>query len=178
MRSGEARTNDALQSAGANASEYMPVVPAGRGWYHFGQEGGNYQERALTFVSPCVRGQAAQETFPQTGMRTIFDVRGCAGQTVLPQFYFPGWVANRDGSETVVGYDPKSGLLAVDVPPDSRSLTLHRTMLSVEKFGILVSITSLVILVTVLLIAMRGFQRGRPQDSRVSASAGNLETIR
>ena len=148
MRSGDVRTREALLSPGANASEYMPATATARGWFHFGQDGGNYLERAATMVSPCVRQQTAAAIYLDVSGELVFDVHDCNGSAVLPQFYFPGWSATLDGSNLAVANDQGTGLISVEVAKDSNTIMLQRTMLRVEKLGILISIGSILIWLT------------------------------
>jgi hypothetical protein len=168
MRSGDVRTREALLSPGANASEYMPATATARGWFHFGQDGGNYLERAATMVSPCVRQQTAAATYLDVSGELVFDVHDCNGSAVLPQFYFPGWSATLDGSNLAVANDQGTGLISVEVAKDSNTIMLQRTMLRVEKLGIFISIGSILIWLTAVGFALSRLSLFRMQRSSAS----------
>ena len=77
-------------------------------------------------------------------MKVEFDVSACAGPTVFPQFFFPGWAAETDtGGKLAVIPDPNSGLVLVAVPAATGQITLHRTWLTIEHLGLYVSVISL-----------------------------------
>ena len=168
MRSGDVRTREALFSPGANASEYMPATATAHGWFHFGQGGGNYRQRAGTMVSPCMREQTAGARYLALGGDLEFDVHDCNGSTVLPQFYFPGWSATLDGSNLAVVNDQSTGLSSVEVAKDSNTINLHRAMLPVEKLGIFVSAGSILTWLTAAGFALSRLSLFRMQRSRAS----------
>jgi hypothetical protein len=168
MRSGDARTREALLSPGANASEYMPATATVHGWFHFGQDGGSYLERAGTMVSPCVRRQTAGATYLDFSGELEFDVHDCNGSTVLPQFYFPGWSVTLDGSNLAAANDQSTGLISVEVAKDSNTIILQRIMLPVEKLGIFISVGSILTWLTAMGFAFSKLSLFRMQRSSAS----------
>jgi hypothetical protein len=123
------RTIDALASSYSNAPEYMPKAAAEKGWFYFQQEGGKPSERAKGFVSPCLRHIEA----------AMWEVEDCSGSVVLPQFYFPGWVAMSEDKRLALDADPDSGLVRVHLPLGTSTLYLQRETLPQEILGIKIS---------------------------------------
>jgi hypothetical protein len=108
------RSRRALQAGYVDAPEYMPRVAGAKGWFYFHQKGGNSQERAARAVSQCLFEASAPVRAAEKGM--TFDVSRCNGQTVFPQFYFPGWSA-KGMSDLTVAPDPASGFVMVNIRP-------------------------------------------------------------
>jgi hypothetical protein len=142
MSSGETRTRQALAYPQSNAPEYVPAEATALGWLDFIRHNGDVPQRATEFVSRCVqRLPPSNRRFDE---RLRFDVSTCAGPTVFPQFFFPGWAAETDtGGKLAVIPDPNSGLVLVAVPAATGQITLHRTWLTIEHLGLYVSVISL-----------------------------------
>jgi hypothetical protein len=143
MSTGSARTQQALSSRAVNFVYFLPADAANRGWLSYGKQGGDFRVRAESLVSGCVERPAAVTASAGDhgggpGMLR-FGVAGCAGPTALPQFYFPGWTAQAGSTTLSVTSDPASGLVSVDIPPGTSSVTLRRETLGIEWLGLAVS---------------------------------------
>jgi hypothetical protein len=141
MSSGETRTRQALAHPQSNAPEYVPAEATAPGWLDFIRHDGDVKARASEFVSRCV--QRLPSSDQRIDDRLRFDVTACAGSTVFPQFFFPGWGAETDTGKLVVTSDPTSGLVSIAIPRGTNQVTLYRTWLMIEHLGLLVSVVSL-----------------------------------
>jgi hypothetical protein len=141
MSSGEKRTREALAHPQSDAPEYVPAEATALGWLDFIRHDGNVQARAGEFVSRCV--QRLPPSDRRIDERLRFDVTACAGPTVFPQFFFPGWAADTDTGKLVVTSDPNSGLVLIDIPQAAGQIKLHRIWLAIERTGLFVSVVSL-----------------------------------
>jgi hypothetical protein len=133
----------ALNTGYVNAPEYMPADAAQKGWWYFEQEGNKPSARALQFVSPCLHW-SLDATLKPTAEGVVFDVSACVGEAVLPQFYFPGWVA-KASENLAVDADPASGLVRVQLPSTPTTLTLQRVLLPQEQWGRMLSLLALLV---------------------------------
>jgi hypothetical protein len=136
MSQGALRTRQALTGTAPDAVEYMPALAAGQGWFRFGQQGGDYQGRASGFVPECVKRVSPPGSGRESNSRLTFDVRGCHGLIVLPQFYFPGWVAEAGTIVLPVIPDSATGLISIDLPSDLSLVALSRRTLRIEWIGL------------------------------------------
>jgi hypothetical protein len=144
MSTGAVRTSQALHPPPI-VPEYIPAEAGASGW--LGAEHATQIEmwarapglvaRAAGLVSPCV--QRLPRSVRRGEAQLTFNVEGCTGATVLPQFYFPGWVVEAGARILSAIPDPASGLLEIVVPPGSKTVTLRRTWLAIEFLGLLVS---------------------------------------
>ena len=156
------RSRQALQADYVDAPEYMPRVAGTKGWFYFHQKGGNSQERAARAISPCLLRASAPIRTAEKGM--AFDVSQCNGQTVFPQFYFPGWSA-KGMSDLTVAPDPVSGFVMVNIRPGTKQVTLARKMLNEETLGWRIS--ALAFVAWMSLIACNGYV-GHKRDIRAN----------
>jgi hypothetical protein len=140
---GALHSRQPFASTAPDAVEYMPALAARQGWFRFGQQGGNYQERASDFVPECVKRVFPSRSDDESISRLIFSVRGCRGVIVLPQFYFPGWVAEAGTTVLPATPDPSTGLISIDLPSGLSSIALSRRMLGVEWVGLGMSVVCL-----------------------------------
>ena len=137
------RSRQAFARTAPDAVEYMPALAASQGWFRFGQQGGDYQERASGFVSECVKRVLPFRSGHESTSRLIFSVHGCRGVIVLPQFYFPGWVAEAGTTVLPVTPDSATGLISIDLPSDFSLIVLARRTLRVEWIGLALSAVSI-----------------------------------
>jgi len=134
------RTQEALASPGAYAMEYFPAV-GGRSWTPFRDQGAAGMRRHADEVSGCPQHHALRSEPVLGGIQ--FDVSGCAGPTILPQLYFPGWSAA--ASTTPPAPDPDTGLVVVTVPEGRREIVLRRSATWEDLAGTRVSVASLIV---------------------------------
>ena len=132
---GALRSRQAFGGTAPDAAEYTPALAAGQGWFRFGQQGGDYQERANSFVPKCVKRASSSRSDYEGKSQLMFSVLGCRGLIVLPQFYFPGWVAKAGTTVLPVNPDPASGLISIDLPSDLNMIALSRRTLRAERIG-------------------------------------------
>jgi predicted deacylase len=90
----------------------------------------------------------------------LVDVEGCAGPTVLPQFFFPGWSASA-GEPLAVAADPETGLVRVDLPAGTRGVLLRRVRLPAEERGLRVTAFALLLWAACAAGAL-GWRRATP----------------
>jgi 6-pyruvoyl-tetrahydropterin synthase related domain len=136
MSRDDPRSRQQFANTAPDAVEYMPALAAGQGWFRFGQQGGNYQERAGGFVPECVKRELPSRSGYGSSGRLIFSVHGCHGLTDLPQFYFPGWAAEAGTTVLPIAPDPATGLVSVDLSSDLNLIALSRQTLGVEWIGL------------------------------------------
>jgi hypothetical protein len=159
MSTGADRTRQAIKNPSASAPEYIPAEAGARGWLSLRLHGGDLQRYAAPLLSGCVERHSTSA--PTNGNRLSFDVGNCVGPTRLPQFYFPGWIADADGHPTPVTPDPTSGLVSTIVSPGTTTVTLHRTWLAIEWIGLAVSCVAFVIWLAVGAVAASEVRNGR-----------------
>jgi hypothetical protein len=135
-----ARTRKALASSIAYPMEYFPAI-GGENWIPFRKQGAIAMRQRANAVSGCPQHRALRAVPIPSGLK--FNVSGCSGPTLLPQFYFPGWLAR--GSTTKPAPDPATGLVMVMVPKGQQEIVLRRTLTWEEEAGAYVSVGSLLL---------------------------------
>jgi hypothetical protein len=134
------RTREALASLFANAPEYVPAAARAHPWQVIREDGPAAMTREGQRLSGCAahRGLAVV----RDAARLIIPLEGCTGEVILPQFHFPGWVAE-DG--VTLAPDPATGLLRATVPPGIARVVLTRAALPAERRGLWLSLAALAV---------------------------------
>ena len=114
----------------------MPALAAGPGLVQVRPAGRYYQGRAGGFVPECVKRVSPPRSGHGSNGRLTFSVHGCHGLIVLPQFYFPGWVAEAGTIVLPVVPDSATGLISIDLPSDLSLVALSRRTLRIEWIGL------------------------------------------
>ncbi len=83
-------------------------------------------------------------------------------QVAVHQFYYPGWIAFMDGSDTQIATLPTEpdGLVAVSVPPGTHFVRIERRPLAMEVLGKRISLLSFFLLVAAMFRAQWPRQTG------------------
>jgi hypothetical protein len=162
------RTQKALASSGANVPEYFPAS-GGKSWLSFRDQGAAAIRKRADAVSGCPQHRVILARPISDGIR--FNVSGCAGHILLPQFYFPGWMAL--SSTTPPAPDPATGLVMVTVPMGQQEIVLRRSVVWQEKAGACVSAGSLIL--WMLLAAASG--AGLPPKRRQRLACNSAKPI-
>ncbi len=154
-RAGMERTRAALASPNAFPLEYFPAN-GGASWVPYRKAGIAAMRQRADELSGCSEHRALVAEPITGGIRV--DVAGCAGATVLPQFYFPGWAV--EGSTTEPEPDPGTGLITVTVPEGEHEVILRRAPIWEEQAGLFVTAFSTVLWIALALAPLLG--RGTP----------------
>ena len=155
-RLGALRVEDALTSTWSYPLEYIPAAAARASWLPF--RDGRWAEEVLGAAQN--RSGARVAIIPDArGLHVDLDGRN--GALVLPQFWFPGWVAKADGVAASSGVDPTTGLLRVEVPSGTKIVSLHRVVLASEWWGLGVSLAATVLWAVAVFAIFRNRARVR-----------------
>ncbi len=158
-RSDLARTQAALASPVGYPMEYLPAV-GGKSWSPWIHQSPAAMRQRASAVSGCPQHRGLRAEPVPGGIK--FDVSGCAGRTILPEFYFPGWSAS--GSAIKPKPDPGTGLVVVTVPEGQQEIVLRRSPLWQAKAGAYVSASALILWLALAAFSKRRFLPIRRRD--------------
>ncbi len=164
------RTQEALFFV--ETAEYVPAYARAHPWQTLRFEGAKVLRDEGQRLSGCENGRKPSATITSTAL--VVDPDGCSGPTILPHFYFPGWVGQ--GNAPPLRPDPKTGLITITPPPGEGPLVYERRPLPQEEMGVDLSIIGLgvwLILATLELAALprrRSEGLGRVRLGAVTAS--------
>lgn len=78
----------------------------------------------------------------------------------LPVFQFPGWQVQINGATVAAAVDPRTGLIAVDLPQGSNSVAITWVPLREERIGLFASLVAALILTTAFVSQLWRRRRG------------------
>jgi hypothetical protein len=170
------RTQQAMEDRFHDVAEYFSAQAPMSFWDHFTVLGPQAIHQAGIDHAGC----PAHHDLPirREAGKMIITLLGCHDQVVLPQFAFPGWLAELEPGEkpAALSFDPTTGLLAATVPEGTAQLVLRRTTLPEEKRGLQISVTAVLLWLLAATLALRRPGRREAQPgTAVTPTAG--ETV-
>ncbi|MCA9934171.1 MAG: hypothetical protein H6662_06110 [Ardenticatenaceae bacterium] len=127
------------------SAEYLPPTvtprPYSSSWLMMGQR---HVARALT-------GEADSEVIKFVTDEQVWQVTAVAHSTLeFPTMAWPGWVAEIDGAAVEIRPSPGGGLITVDVPPGTHTVSLHLTRTPIRRASEWASLLALLVVLWLL----------------------------